>query len=96
MIPKTIKLEEIPNAFDYGLGTQCKPKTGDWNDTCGNSSGFYMGHDLSNAPTTDWIYVIHLVHNELFAKQIALAFFSADMWIRQKNSGEWSEWTKLH
>ncbi len=96
MIPKTIKLEEIPNASDYGLGTQCKPKTGDWNDTCGNSSGFYMGHDLTNAPVAGWVYVIHLVHNELYAKQIATTFGSTDMWIRWKVIGNWSGWTKLH
>lgn len=96
MIPKTIESKEIPNAFDYGLGTQCKYVTGDWNTACGNGTGFYMGKDLSNAPTTGWIYVIHLVHNELFAKQIATTFTSTDMWIRWKANGNWSEWIKLH
>ena len=43
MIPKTVESKEIPNAFDYGLGTQCKAQSGDWNDNCGTSSGFLYG-----------------------------------------------------
>ena len=57
---------------------------------------FYMGNNSSNAPNAGWVYVIHLVHNELYAKQIALYFLNTDIWIRQKHNGEWSEWLKLH
>lgn len=91
-----IELQGRPNPANYGIGGQCKPVSGDWNTACGNATGFYMGHELSNAPFSGWIYVIHMVHNENYAKQLAMPFTMGNIWVRNKSEGTWSGWQQLH
>ncbi len=81
----------------YGLGGQCENITGDLNTACGNQTGFYMGNGLENKPegSSPWIYVIHLVHNELFKKQIAFHFSANNIWVRTMINGTWSDWQAI-
>ena len=86
-------LKNRPNPADYGIGGQCKVVSGDWNDACGTASGFYMGQDLTNAPVAGWVYVVQLVHNELYIKQIAYNFYTnIAEYERIKVEGNWSPW----
>lgn len=81
-----------------GIGSQCKMlKEKDLNTACGTATGFYMGYKLENRPNLndDWFYIIHLVHNELFMKQMAFSFFSNELYVRTKNNGNWSGWQSV-
>lgn len=81
----------------YGLGSQCKAVNGDLNTACGNETGFYRGAGLTNKPTGsgEWIYIIHLVHDETYKKQIAFDFFSNAVWIRTQTNGNWGDWQTI-
>lgn len=82
-----------------GIGSTCKRVTGDWNTACGNRTGFYRGSGLKNAPpnivtVASWIYVIHLVHDSLYKRQIAFSFSNKapTVYMRNQDNGVWSEW----
>lgn len=92
--------EEINKRLaNLGLGGQCKLITGDLNTACGTATGFYRGLNLTNRPSTtapeQWLYIIHLVHNEGYQKQIAFNYFANMSWERTKVEGVWSEWTTI-
>lgn len=73
----------------------CKLKPGaDWNTCCENKTGFFMGANMTHAPldSADWFYVINIVHNSLYHKQIAYHFFSNRTFQRFMNNGVWSGW----
>lgn len=80
---------------DLGLGGQCKLISGDLNTACGDVTGFYRGRNLTNAPSEsrEWIYVIQLIHDENYKKQIALDLFNNKTWERTQIEGVWRDWT---
>lgn len=81
-----------------GYGQVANQVTGDWNTACGTASGFYMGNGLTNSPagtTVDgWWWVIHLVHNDKYQRQIAFSFLNnSEIYTRIQNNGTWNSWT---
>ena len=61
-------------------------------------TGFWMGANVSNAPTGTygWVYIESKVHNSLFQVQIATDLHNSERrWIRHKVDGGWSEWRSL-
>lgn len=81
-----------------GYGQGANQVTGDWNTACGTASGFYMGNGLSHSPsgtTVDgWWWVIHLVHNATYQRQIAFSFLNnSQIFTRIQNNGTWNDWT---
>lgn len=83
-----------------GYGQIANQVTGDWNTACGTASGIYMGNGLSHSPsgtTVDgWWWVIHIVHNNLYQRQIAYSFLSnSEVYTRIQNNGTWNTWTTI-
>lgn len=83
-----------------GYGQIAKLVENDWNIDCGNASGFYMGNGLRHTPigstVEDWWWVIHLVHNEKYQRQIAFSFLdNREVYTRIMNNGNWNSWTLL-
>lgn len=81
-----------------GYGQGANQVTGDWNTACGTASGFYMGNGLTHSPagkTVDgWWWVIHLVHNDKYQRQIAFSFLNnSEIYTRMQNNGTWNNWT---
>lgn len=84
-----------------GYGQGANQVTGDWDTACGTASGFYMGDSLTHSPTGatvgGWWWVIHLVHNNLYQRQIAFSFLNnAQMFTRIMNNGTWNNWTLIN
>lgn len=80
-----------------GYGQGANQVTGDWNTACGTASGFYMGQNLTNSPSgttvSDWWWVIHLVHNNLYQRQMAYSFLNnSEIYTRIMNNGTWNNW----
>jgi len=83
---------------NFGLGTTCKIVTGDWNKVL--TTGFYMGHNLTNAPTNSehhWYFVIVSRHNDLYTCQLAMGFSASPskMWFRRQQDGAWTAWLEI-
>lgn len=83
-----------------GYGQEANVVTGDWNTACGEASGYYMGNGLTNSPsgsTVDgWWWVVHIVHNDKYQRQIAYSFLSnEEVYTRIQNNGTWNSWTKV-
>jgi len=83
-----------------GYGQGANQVTGDWDTACGTASGFYMGNGLTHSPagaTVDnWWWVIHLVHNEEYQRQIAFSFLNnGEIYTRIMNNGTWNSWALL-
>lgn len=84
-----------------GYGQIANQVTGDWDTACGTASGFYMGENLSNSPTgatvSNWWWVIHIAHNNLYQRQIAFSFLNnSQMFTRIMNNGTWNDWTLVN
>lgn len=63
-----------------------------------SSNGLFMGSNMLNAPTTDWYFIEHMRHNELYAKQIAHAFTvqgNLSTFMRTQTNGVWGTWVKV-
>lgn len=83
-----------------GYGQVANQVTGDWDTACGTASGIYMGNGLTNSPsgtTVDgWWWVIHIVHNDMYQRQIAYSFLSnSEVYTRIQNNGTWNSWTNV-
>lgn len=83
-----------------GLHGQCKQITGDLDLNTGLShlTGFYMGNNLTHAPndSTDWFYIMHLCHNELYKMQIAYSVTDLSQnYMRKEINGVWSNWARI-
>ena len=83
-----------------GYGQEANAVSGDWNTACGTASGIYMGNNLDNSPTgatvDGWWWVIHIVHNATYQRQIAFSFLNnAEMYTRIQNNGTWNSWTQV-
>ena len=89
--------EDIVSKFT-GIGGAAKSATtNDWNTACGILSGLYMGSNMSNAPaaSSNWFFVFHMVHNNLYQRQIAYDFFGINVWTRRMDNGTWGSWVKV-
>lgn len=92
--------EDILNRI-AGYGQIANEVTGDWNTACGTASGFYMGNGLNNSPSgttvAGWWWVIHIVHNNLYQRQIAFSFLNnSEIFTRIMNNGTWNSWTSAN
>ena len=90
--------EDIQDKFT-GIGGNAKSAlTSNWNDACGNKTGIFMGSNMSNAPdnSSNWFFVLSMVHNNKYQRQIAFDFFSINIWTRRMDNGNWdSSWTRV-
>ena len=89
--------EDIVSKFT-GIGGAAKSATtNDWNTACGILSGLYMGSNMSNAPaaSSNWFFVFHMVHNNLYQRQIAYDFFGINVWTRRMDNGTWGSWVRV-
>lgn len=55
-------------------------------------TGWYMGNNMVNAPSTDWHYVEIIRHNNLWCCQRAINFNNGKESMRVKSNGVWSAW----
>ena len=63
-----------------------------------NTTGFYMGYNIANAPQSShgWVYIETKVHDVWFQNQVATDLHdSSRRWTRHKADGSWSEWREL-
>lgn len=84
-----------------GYGEAANLVTGDWNTACGTASGIYMGENLSHSPDGDtvsgWWWVIHIVHDDDYQRQIAYSLLNNDeIYTRIMNNGTWNNWTSAN
>ena len=83
-----------------GYGQIANEVTGDWNTVCGTASGIYMGNGLTHSPSgttvAGWWWVIHLVHNASYQRQIAYSFLNNNqIFTRIQNNGTWNSWNLI-
>ncbi len=89
--------EDIVSKFT-GIGGAAKAATtSDWNTACGILSGLYMGSNMSHAPknSTNWFFVLHIVHNNLYQRQLAFDFFGLEIYTRRMDNGSWGSWQRI-
>lgn len=93
-----IENQDILDKFT-GIGGIAKAAlTSSWNDACGNKTGIFMGSSMSNAPdnSSNWFFVLNMVHNNKYQRQLAFDFFSINIWTRRMDNGNWdSSWTRV-
>lgn len=90
--------EDIVSKFT-GIGGIAKDVTaaGDWNTACSTLSGIYMGNNMANAPANSaWYFVLHMVHNAKYQRQVAFDFFSLNIFTRRMDNGTWGAWEQVH
>ena len=90
--------EDIVSKFT-GIGGAAKSAaTSNWNTACGILTGIYMGSNMSNAPgnSANWFFVLHMVHNDKYQRQLAFDFFSTQIWTRRMDNGTWGAWEQVH
>lgn len=89
--------EDIVSKFTGIGGVAKSAQTSDWNTACETLSGLYMGSNMQNAPegSANWFYVFHMVHNNLYQRQVAYDFFGIDMWTRRMDNGTWYPWYRV-
>ena len=93
-----VQNQDILDKFTGIGGTAKAAPTSDWNTACGNYTGIFMGSNMSNAPdnSTNWFFVLNMVHNDKYQRQIAFDFFSINIWTRRMDNGNWdSSWTRV-
>lgn len=90
--------EDIQDKFT-GIGGNAKAAlTSDWDDACGDKTGIFMGSHMSNAPggSSNWFFVLSMVHNPQYQRQVAFDFFSINIWTRRMDNGNWdANWTQI-
>ena len=90
--------EDIVSKFT-GIGGAAKAApTSDWNTAGGILTGIYMGSSMSNAPnnSSNWFFVLHMVHNDKYQRQLAFDFFSLNIFTRRMDNGTWGAWEQVH
>lgn len=90
--------EDIVSKFT-GIGGAAKAApTSDWNTAGGILTGIYMGSSMSNAPnnSSNWFFVLHMVHNNKYQRQVAFDFFSLNIFTRRMDNGTWGAWEQVH
>lgn len=92
-----VQNQDILDKFTGIGGTAQAASTSDWNTAGGMKTGIYMGSNMSHAPenSANWFYVLHMVHNANYQRQVAYDFFGIDMWTRRKDNGTWYPWYRI-
>lgn len=91
--------QDIQDKFTGIGGIAKSATTSDWNTACENKTGFFMGSNMSNAPngSANWFFVLSMVHNASYQRQVAFDFFSIGIWTRIMDNGNWdASWTQVH
>jgi hypothetical protein len=90
--------EDVLDKFTGIGGIAKSARTSDWNTAGGMQTGIYMGSSMSHAPanSSNWFFVLHIVHNDKYQRQVAFDFFSINIWTRRMDNGNWdSSWTQV-
>ena len=93
-----VQNQDILDKFSGIGGTAQAALTSDWNTAGGMKTGIYMGSNMSNAPggSANWFFVLHMVHNDKYQRQVAFDFFSINIWTRRMDNGTWGNWEQVH
>lgn len=85
-------VEAINWAKSFGLGGAAKVIPGqDLNNI--NTTGFYCGDRLNNAPSNDWWWVIVIQHaSSDYCLQFAFAYHADSVQYRKQIGGGWGQW----
>ena len=89
---------DITNLLTRFPKTCCYVPNNDWNNAV--ETGFYMGANITNAPSANWYMGIVYAHNTSFVVQEILEFTDgtlnrlAHKYTRQCRSGVWGNWIK--
>lgn len=89
--------EDILSKFTGIGGIARLAETSDWNTACTTLSGVYMGQNMSHAPgnSSNWFFVLHMAHNNLYQRQLAFDFFGLSIYTRRMDNGTWGDWALL-
>lgn len=90
--------EDIVSKFTGIGGVAKSATTSDWNTACQTLSGIYMGSSMANAPnnSSNWFFVLHMVHNDKYQRQLAFDFFSINIFTRRMDNGTWGAWEQVN
>jgi len=92
-----VRLNELLDNM-IGYKDTCTTAMDDWNNLP-NKTGFYMGSNMNNRPNgttvSTWWFVIQMVHNANYKKQIAFSFSNTEIYQRTLTAGTWSSWTRI-
>ena len=93
-----VQNQDILDKFSGIGGTAQAASTSDWNTAGGMKTDIYMGSSMSNATnnSANWFFVLHMVHNDLYQRQLAFDFFSLDIYTRRMDNGTWGAWDKVN
>ena len=93
-----VQNQDILDKFSGIGGTAQAASTSDWNTAGGMKTGIYMGSDMSNAPnnSANWFFVLHMVHNAKYQRQVAFDFFSINIFTRRMDNGTWGAWEQVN
>jgi hypothetical protein len=58
------------------------------------TTGWYMGSNMANAPTSEWFWVEIIRHNHLWTVQNAYCFNRQSYYQRMKINGNWTPWSQ--
>ncbi|WP_374018994.1 pyocin knob domain-containing protein [Paenibacillus thiaminolyticus] len=58
------------------------------------TTGWYMGTNMANAPTSEWFWVEIIRHNHLWTVQNAYCFNRQSYFQRMKINGNWTAWSQ--
>ena len=52
---------------------------------------------MTNAPgnSTNWFFVLHIAHNNLYQRQLAFDFFGLNIYTRRMDNGNWGPWQRI-
>lgn len=92
-----VENEDIMSKFTGIGGIARSAPTSDWNTAGGTLSGIYMGSNMSHAPgnSSNWFFVLHMAHNNLYQRQLAFDFFGLSIYTRRMDNGAWGDWALL-
>lgn len=92
-----VENEDIMSKFTGIGGIARSAPTSDWNTAGGTLSGIYMGSNMSHAPgnSSNWFFVLHMAHNNLYQRQLAFDFFGLSIYTRRMDNGTWGDWALL-
>lgn len=93
-----VQNQDILDKFSGIGGTAQAASTSDWNTAGGMKTGIYMGSSMSNAPnnSSNWFFVLHMVHNDKYQRQLAFDFFSINIFTRRMDNGTWGAWEQVN
>ena len=93
-----VQNQDILDKFSGIGGTAQAAPTSDWNTAGGMKTGIYMGSSMSNAPnnSANWFFVLHMVHNAKYQRQVAFDFFSINIFTRRMDNGTWGAWEQVN